>query len=83
MARWLGMVLACGIALAALDAGATLDLRPPKALIGEGPRGCVPADQCCKVCDAGRACGNTCISAAKNCHKGRGCACNLEEVCGD
>ncbi len=42
---------------------------------------CVPQDQCCKVCDRGKACGNTCISRAKNCHKGRGCACNVDEVC--
>jgi hypothetical protein len=43
---------------------------------------CIPADQCCKVCDKGYACGNTCISRAKQCHKGRGCACNASEICG-
>lgn len=42
---------------------------------------CVPAEKCCKVCSAGKACGNSCISASKNCHKGRGCACNAAEVC--
>jgi hypothetical protein len=31
--------------------------------------------------DVGRACGKSCISADKTCHKGRGCACNAEEVC--
>jgi hypothetical protein len=42
---------------------------------------CIPADQCCKICDRGKACGNTCISRSYNCHKGRGCACNASEVC--
>jgi len=42
---------------------------------------CTPAAQCCKICDKGQACGNSCISRAKVCHKGRGCACNLSEVC--
>jgi hypothetical protein len=44
---------------------------------------CIPASQCCKVCDKGQACGNSCISRAKQCHKGRGCACNSSEVCAE
>lgn len=31
---------------------------------------------CCKVCKAGKACGDGCIARDKNCKKGRGCACN-------
>lgn len=42
---------------------------------------CIPADQCCKICDTGKACGNSCISRKYNCHKGRGCACNADEIC--
>jgi hypothetical protein len=42
---------------------------------------CIPADQCCKICSKGKACGNTCISRSYDCHKGRGCACNADEVC--
>jgi hypothetical protein len=30
---------------------------------------------CCKVCRAGQACGDSCISWTKRCHKGPGCAC--------
>ena len=45
------------------------------------PLACIPADQCCKVCSTGKACGNTCINANYNCHKGRGCACNEDEIC--
>jgi hypothetical protein len=45
------------------------------------PMECIPREQCCKLCNAGKACGNTCISRAKNCHKGRGCACDADEVC--
>jgi len=42
---------------------------------------CVPRAECCKVCSKGKACGNSCISQSKNCHKGRGCACDAEEIC--
>jgi hypothetical protein len=31
---------------------------------------------CCRVCHTGKACGNSCISRSKQCHKGRGCACD-------
>ena len=31
---------------------------------------------CCKICHAGKACGDTCIARDKECHKGRGCACD-------
>ncbi|WP_152492288.1 hypothetical protein [Roseovarius sp. THAF27] len=31
---------------------------------------------CCKTCRKGKACGNSCISREKNCHKGVGCACD-------
>jgi beta-lactamase superfamily II metal-dependent hydrolase len=31
---------------------------------------------CCKVCTKGKACGNSCISREKTCHKPPGCACN-------
>ena len=31
---------------------------------------------CCKICHAGKACGDSCISRDKECHKGRGCACD-------
>lgn len=31
---------------------------------------------CCKVCDIGKACGDTCISRDYDCHVGPGCACN-------
>ena len=42
---------------------------------------CIPAEECCKVCDTGKACGNSCVSRKSNCHKGPGCACNSEDVC--
>ena len=44
-------------------------------------RTCTDRSQCCKVCDRGNACGNTCIPANRACHKGRGCACDVEELC--
>jgi hypothetical protein len=32
--------------------------------------------QCCKTCKAGKACGDSCIAADKECKKGPGCACD-------
>ena len=34
------------------------------------------AERCCKHCSAGKACGDSCISRDKQCHKGPGCACD-------
>ena len=31
---------------------------------------------CCQRCSAGKACGDSCISRDKTCHKGKGCACD-------
>ncbi|MFN3819925.1 hypothetical protein [Blastomonas sp.] len=31
---------------------------------------------CCKVCKAGKACGDSCIAQTSTCKKGKGCACN-------
>lgn len=32
--------------------------------------------KCCRVCDAGKACGDTCIDASLTCSAPSGCACN-------
>jgi hypothetical protein len=48
-----------------------------------GETACKPRAQCCKVCDGGMACGDTCISRALTCHKGAGCACDSSDVCKD
>ena len=45
------------------------------------PTTCISADKCCRVCSAGKACGNSCIQATKTCHKGRGSACDESEIC--
>jgi len=31
---------------------------------------------CCKICRAGKACGNSCISRSNQCHQSSGCACD-------
>lgn len=31
---------------------------------------------CCKICHKGKACGDSCISRDKECHKAPGCACD-------
>ena len=32
--------------------------------------------ECCKICKARKACGDSCISRDKECHKPPGCACD-------
>jgi hypothetical protein len=58
-------------------AAAAIGTEPPRVT----PLECIPREQCCKVCHKGRACGNTCIRADYDCHKGQGCACNAEDIC--
>lgn len=53
----------------------------PLADAGVSTRGCIPRHRCCRVCTTGKACGDSCINARLNCHKGRGCACDVYEVC--
>src|SRR5262245_1443128 len=50
--------------------GGTLPAAQQQA--GGSPR----AHSCCKVCTKGKACGDTCISRARVCHAGSGCACD-------
>lgn len=42
---------------------------------------CIQREECCEVCDRGKACGNSCIRESSRCHKGPGCACDVEDVC--
>lgn len=78
----LALVVACIAAPAAADeeadagADAGAEAAPPPVV-----KSCIPADACCKICDTGKACGKSCISRAKVCHKGRGCACDAASVC--
>ena len=51
------------------------------AAAADAGRSCIPSEQCCKVCVKGKACGNTCIKAEYQCHRGRGCACDADEIC--
>jgi len=88
-------VVASSIVLVTLPSFAEAAADRPPGVVGEvevevededvgptpTPNACTPADQCCKICEAGKACGKSCIQASKTCHKGRGCACNSSEVC--
>lgn len=55
-----------------------LQLLPPTTMSAAT---CSSRSGCCRVCDKGKACGNSCISRKFVCHKGRGCACDSGEVC--
>jgi hypothetical protein len=68
-----------GVAAAALVVGAALNNNgtagystPPSSLYQVQPSG-----TCCKICDVGKPCGNTCISSLQVCHLGPGCACSI------
>ncbi len=57
---------ACGKIAAAADAPATAATVANELV----------AAACCKLCSKGKACGDSCISRAKTCHKPPGCACD-------
>ena len=62
--------------LAILIAAAALGLGPAAFDPCAGARAASGAFACCKVCKAGKACGDSCIARDKACHKGKGCACD-------
>lgn len=81
-----------GACPAVLDGGADIGGTAKSASVGNAAKvalvlddwngaACTPRSQCCKVCETGKACGDSCISRSYTCHKGRGCACNSSEVC--
>jgi hypothetical protein len=76
-----GVILVLGVlAVGAVEPTPLAEAPSADDLQSDAPS-CIPAEQCCKRCDKGKACGNSCISRSKNCHKGRGCACDAEEIC--
>ena len=58
------------IALLGFATAPSLALEPTSQAVETAPR------ECCKVCHKGKACGDSCISRDKDCHKPRGCACD-------
>lgn len=54
---------------------------PPRSSRQPARGDCIRRSRCCRVCTKGKACGDSCINAGLNCHRGRGCACNSFEVC--
>jgi hypothetical protein len=46
------------------------------APVNPNPAPSSPTAGCCKICDKGKACGNTCIRRSYTCHQPPGCACN-------
>lgn len=94
-ARLLLLLLAAAFILGFVMAALLFDSRrpagpDPQARTGP-PRGeeplpppaesCVPRDDCCRVCVRSKACGNSCIRRAFQCHQPDGCACDADEVC--
>jgi hypothetical protein len=76
-----GRALVLCFGLMGFGGGLELARAEPAAKHGLEAPSCVPRALCCKKCDDGKACGNSCISRSKNCHKGRGCACDSDEIC--
>lgn len=65
------LALAAVLALGAFTGPATLNNCAPNSLFAAQAQ-----TTCCKVCRKGKACGDSCISREKTCHKGKGCACD-------
>ena len=62
---------------AALSSDSVAVLPTPKVVDSSRlPRAEAPVPSCCKICTRGKACGNTCISRAYECHTPPGCACD-------
>lgn len=61
-----------------LDGGMSCNSRPRSANHLLIKASYEPSEQgyCCKVCSVGKACGDSCISRDKVCHKPSGCACD-------
>ncbi|MCB1388148.1 MAG: hypothetical protein KDK12_03205 [Rhodobacteraceae bacterium] len=60
-------------------AGLALGPPPPAGVLWQRLLDQVPHPQpasCCRVCHAGYACGNSCISRNRRCHQPRGSACD-------
>ena len=58
------------VALLGFAAAPGLALEPSAQAVETAPR------ECCKICKAGKACGDSCISRDKKCNKPPGCACD-------
>lgn len=71
----IALVVSCA---GATDDGAESDTSDSEESSGDSSDGSSDdgADECCKVCTTGRACGDSCIQATKTCHVGPGCACD-------
>ena len=61
-----------------VDGGMSCNSRPRSASHFLVKASYEPSEQgyCCKVCSVGKACGDSCISRDKVCHKPSGCACD-------
>ena len=59
-----------------LAAAAVLALGPSALSPCASPAYAAETGACCKTCKKGKACGDSCISRDKECHVGRGCACD-------
>lgn len=70
-----------GSAFTFLGVASTAVPLAPSHVDASRAQSCTPADQCCRICSKGKACGDSCIRQSYTCHKGRGCACNADEVC--
>jgi hypothetical protein len=65
------------VATATRPPAAVASTATPRPPVAAPPPAAKPAPvACCKRCTTGIACGDTCISASRNCRVGAGCACN-------
>lgn len=62
------------IALLGFATAPSLALEPTLEAVDVAPR------ECCKVCHKGKACGDSCISRDRECHKPPGCACDESDL---
>jgi hypothetical protein len=83
MVAWVRIALACVATFVAVGDAGHFVVDGSGENPSVAPINCRSRDTCCKVCRKGKACGNTCIRRDYDCHVGRGCACNSDEICED
>jgi hypothetical protein len=71
------------LSLGLMGFGGELELVPAERVANHGLEvpSCVPRALCCRKCDNGTACGDSCLRRGRDCQEVRGCACDADEIC--
>lgn len=63
------------------DCDGDIDCADDECLKDYDPPSCTRASDCCRVCESGKPCGDSCIEPSSECSAPTGCACAQSDVC--